>query len=54
MARQLYRIECDPACAFSVQSHEEQEVLDMAQDHVKNKHHMETSEEDMRARIMAV
>lgn len=34
----LKKISCDPMCGFSVQSHEEKEVLDMAMAHVKHAH----------------
>jgi len=38
MDKELKKISCDPMCGFSVQSHEEKEVVDMAKSHVKNVH----------------
>ena len=38
MDEKLKKISCDPMCGFSVQSHVEKEVLDMAKLHVKSAH----------------
>jgi predicted small metal-binding protein len=38
MDKELKKISCDPMCGFSVQSHEENEVVEMAKLHVKNIH----------------
>jgi len=38
MAKGLVALSCDPKCGFSVQSHEEEEVLEIAGNHAKLKH----------------
>ncbi len=38
MDQPLKKISCDPMCGFVVQSHDEQEVLSMAMQHVSTKH----------------
>lgn len=38
MEEKLKKINCDPICGFSVQSHNENEVLNMAKTHVENQH----------------
>lgn len=38
MSGGLKKISCDPMCGFSVQSHNDNEVIDMAMVHVKNMH----------------
>lgn len=48
---ELKTISCDPACGFMIRSEDEQEVLDTARKHVKNKHNMEVSDEDLRKRM---
>lgn len=35
----LKRIVCDPDCGFMVQSHNEDEVMHMGEEHAKNIHH---------------
>ncbi|OGD61741.1 hypothetical protein A2160_04685 [Candidatus Beckwithbacteria bacterium RBG_13_42_9] len=38
MAEDIKKITCDPACGFEVQSHDEEEVLELAAQHVAIKH----------------
>ena len=38
MEQELKKISCDPMCGFSVQSHVEDEVVNMAMLHVQNVH----------------
>ncbi|MGA1821252.1 MAG: hypothetical protein ACMUIG_01845 [Thermoplasmatota archaeon] len=38
MDNELKKISCDPMCGFSVQSHVESELIDMAMIHVDNIH----------------
>ena len=52
MVQNLKRIACDPVCGFLLQSHDEQEVLDLTMTHVKNAHpDMNVTEEDIKAKI---
>ncbi len=44
--KQLYEIDCDPECGFMVKSHDKAEAMKMAQDHVKNIHGKEVSDEE--------
>ena len=38
MDTELKKISCDPMCGFAVQSHEENEVVEMAKLHVEKVH----------------
>jgi predicted small metal-binding protein len=38
MKNGLKTISCDPVCGFMVRSHNEQEVIDMAMEHMANTH----------------
>lgn len=33
-----YRVSCDPVCGFMVQSHDREEAVSLAYDHVTKKH----------------
>jgi predicted small metal-binding protein len=55
MEQQLKKISCDPMCGFSVQSHDEKEVLNMAKLHVKNVHpDQHYSDADYRNKLQTV
>ena len=47
----LKRIECDPKCGFIVQSHDENEVLDIAKVHAKAKHKMDATIEQLKGML---
>jgi predicted small metal-binding protein len=48
---QIKRISCDPECGFAVQSHIEDEVVDVAAKHVKEKHGKSVSDKELRGMI---
>jgi len=51
----MKQIECDPSCGFTVKSHDEDEVVKMAMEHIRNKHpDMELSEEDAKGMVKTV
>jgi predicted small metal-binding protein len=50
----LMSVSCDPACGFSVQSHDEAEIIAMVQMHAKKAHGMEMSEADVRKMMKEV
>ena len=52
MAGNLKKIECDPSCGFLVRSHDENEVVRMAREHVKNIHHKDISEQDAQSMVV--
>jgi predicted small metal-binding protein len=54
MAESIYRIECDPSCAFKVQSHDRQEAAMIAQNHLKNKHDKDVTEAELKAATKVV
>lgn len=54
MTDKLKRIDCDPACGFMVQSHDEDEAIDIALKHAKEKHGMEETRESVKAMIKEV
>lgn len=43
MDQSLKKIECDPKCGFSVQSHDDKEVIEIAKKHAKEKHNMDAT-----------
>jgi predicted small metal-binding protein len=52
MDQELKKISCDPMCGFSVQSHVEDEVVNMALLHVQNIHPDQNySKEDVKSMI---
>ena len=44
----IHEIACDPMCGFSIRSHDEKEVIDMAGKHVKTKHKMNTTPAELK------
>lgn len=52
MPENLKQVSCDPECGFMVKSHDEQEVVDMALEHVRRQHpDMQASAEDVKGRV---
>jgi predicted small metal-binding protein len=47
MDDQLNQIRCIPECGFLIQSHDPEEVKDLARHHLLAKHHATVSEEDL-------
>ena len=48
VAEKLKKIECDPKCGFSVRSHDEKEVVEIALQHAKKAHKMAITEKELR------
>lgn len=48
MAEKLKKLECDPKCGFSIQSHDEKEIVDIAIKHAKIAHKMDVTEKEAR------
>lgn len=42
------RISCDPMCGFAVQSHDEKELISMVKSHVKQMHHKNVTESELK------
>jgi predicted small metal-binding protein len=51
MAEAMKKLECPSPCNFSVKSHDEKEIIEMAKQHAKKSHNMEISEKDLKAMI---
>ena len=52
MSEELKSITCDPKCGFSVRSHNEKELIEIALAHVKNMHpQMKVSEDEVKSWI---
>ncbi|MBI4687469.1 MAG: DUF1059 domain-containing protein [Nitrospirae bacterium] len=49
MAEKFCSIECPPECGFTVKSHDEEEVIDMAKKHAKDKHNMDITTEKLKS-----
>ncbi len=49
MAEKICSIECPPECGFTVKSHDEQEVIDMAKKHAKEKHNMDITTDKLKS-----
>ena len=47
----LKSITCDPACGFMVRSHDEKELISMAESHSKHAHKKTLSEKDAKAMV---
>lgn len=47
-------VECDPQCGFMVQSHNEEEIMDIAKKHAKMMHNMDATDEQMKEMIKTV
>lgn len=44
----LKSVSCDPACGFSVRSHDESEIVNIVQMHAKKQHNKQMSEMDVK------
>ena len=51
MDQNLKKIECDPKCGFSVQSHDEKEVIEITKKHAKEKHNMDATIEQLKGML---
>jgi predicted small metal-binding protein len=51
MAEQMKKIECPAPCNFSVKSHDEKEIVEMAMQHAKKSHNMTITEADVKKMI---
>ncbi|HVO65247.1 MAG TPA: DUF1059 domain-containing protein [Syntrophales bacterium] len=51
MAQQMKKIECPAPCNFSVKSHDEKELVEIAVQHAKKSHNMTISEQEVKKMI---
>lgn len=51
MDTKIKAIECDPDCGFMIKSHDEEEVVMVAKEHVKTKHDMDVADTEMRKKM---
>jgi predicted small metal-binding protein len=51
MATQMKKIECPSPCSFSVKSHDEKELVEIAVQHAKKSHNMSITEQDVKKMI---
>lgn len=51
MAEALKEVSCDPMCGFSVKSHDEKEIVEIAKQHAKKKHNMSISDKDVESKM---
>lgn len=52
LAKELKKLECDPACGFMVRSHDEKELYKIALEHAKNFHkEIKVTEKDIKSMI---
>jgi predicted small metal-binding protein len=51
MAAQMKKIECPSPCNFSVKSHDEKELVEIAMQHAKKSHNMSITEQDVKKMI---
>ena len=49
MAKMLKKLECDPKCGFKIQSHDENEIVEIAMQHAKKSHNMVVTEKEVKA-----
>ena len=54
MDQNLKKIECDPKCGFSIQSHDEKEVIEIAKKHAMEKQNMNGTVEQLRGMMKSV
>jgi predicted small metal-binding protein len=47
----LMSFSCDPACGFSVRSHDEAEIISMVKEHAKTHHNMEMTDAQIKEKI---
>ncbi len=50
----LKKVECDPKCGFSLQSHDEKEMMEFTKKHAKNAHDMNVSDSEIRKMMKTV
>jgi predicted small metal-binding protein len=50
-ASELKMLECPSPCSFSIRSHDEKEIIEMAMQHAQKKHNMTVTEQDLRQMI---
>jgi len=41
-------VSCDPACGFSIRSHDEKEIVDIVKGHAKKHHNMDMTDEKVK------
>lgn len=51
MNTKIKMIECDPDCGFMIKSHDENEVVAVAKEHVNTKHDMDVDDAEMRKKM---
>jgi predicted small metal-binding protein len=51
MAAEMKKIECPSPCNFSVKSHDEKELVEIAMRHAKKSHNMSITEQDVKKMI---
>ena len=51
MANEMKKIECPAPCSFSVKSHDEKEIIELAMQHAQKKHNMKISEKEVKEMI---
>lgn len=49
--QELWKITCDPKCGFRVISHNEEELIEVAIQHMKKIHNTKLTDEDAKAKI---
>jgi len=49
----MKKIECRAPCSFTVKSHDEKEIIELAMQHAQNKRNMKISEEELNGMIQA-
>lgn len=54
MTSNLKQLVCDPNCGFMVQSHDENEVVNVGMSHTKNMHNLNLSTSEVREMIKTV
>jgi predicted small metal-binding protein len=47
----MKKIECPAPCSFTVKSHDEKEIIELAMQHAQNKHNMKISEKELKGMI---
>jgi predicted small metal-binding protein len=50
-AKEMKKIECPAPCSFTVKSHDEKEVIELAMQHAQKKHNMKISEKELKGMI---
>lgn len=50
-AKEMKKIECPAPCSFTVKSHDENEIVELAMKHAQNKHNMKISENELKGMI---